>query len=117
MAVETKERDTKGKRRQSEGEIVQIIGPVVDVAFPEGHLPEIYDALVITRDDKERTKLVAEVQRHLGNNWVRAVAMDTSDGLRRGMKVVNTGEPIAVPVGEKTLGRLFNVVGEPIDGK
>ena len=115
MAVQTKERPAKA--RQSEGEIVQIIGPVIDVAFPEGALPEIYDALVITRDDKEKTKLVAEVQRHLGNNWVRAVAMDTSDGLRRGMKVVNTGEPIAVPVGEKTLGRLFNVVGEPIDGK
>src|SRR5438132_5053877 len=92
-----------------------MIGAVLDVAFEEGHLPQIYEALRIARDDK--SELVAEVQQHLGNNWVRAVAMDTSDGLRRGMKVLATGGPITVPVGPETLGRLFNVVGEPIDGK
>ena len=94
--------------------MVQIIGPVLDVQFEEGHLPEIYHALTVTRDNGEI--VVAEVQQHLGNNWVRAVAMSTTDGLRRGMKATSTGESITVPVGEKTLGRVFNVVGEPIDG-
>ncbi|MDQ2952389.1 MAG: F0F1 ATP synthase subunit beta [Chloroflexota bacterium] len=97
------------------GKVVQIIGPVLDVQFEEGHLPEIYHALTVKRDDGE--VVVAEVQQHLGNNWVRAVAMSTTDGLRRGMQALNTGESITVPVGEKTLGRVFNVVGEPIDGK
>ncbi len=97
------------------GRVVQIIGPVLDVQFEEGQLPEIYHALTVTRDDGE--VVVAEVQQHLGNNWVRAVAMSTTDGLRRGMEATNTGESITVPVGEKTLGRVFNVVGEPIDGK
>ena len=98
-----------------QGEIVQIIGPVLDVQFEEGHLPEIYHALTVKRDDGEL--VVAEVQQHLGNNWVRAVAMSTTDGLRRGMKAVNTGSSITVPVGAETLGRVFNVVGETIDGK
>ena len=84
--VETRE-PTK-KRPESFGKIVQIVGPVLDVAFEEGHLPEIYDALRISREDG--TEIVAEVQQHLGNSWVRAVAMDTSDGLRRGMKVLAT---------------------------
>jgi len=114
MAVQTAEKITKPKE-ENLGHIVQIIGPVLDVAFEEGHLPQIYEALRIARDDK--SELVAEVQQHLGNNWVRAVAMDTSDGLRRGMKVLATGQPISVPVGPATLGRLFNVTGDPIDGK
>jgi len=114
MTVQTAEKITKPKE-ENLGHIVQIIGPVLDVAFEEGHLPQIYEALRIARDDK--TELVAEVQQHLGNNWVRAVAMDTSDGLRRGMKVLATGQPISVPVGPATLGRLFNVTGDPIDGK
>ena len=114
MAVQTAEKTTKPKE-ENLGHIVQIIGPVLDVAFEEGHLPQIYEALRIARDDK--SELVAEVQQHLGNNWVRAVAMDTSDGLRRGMKVLATGQPISVPVGPATLGRLFNVTGDPIDGK
>jgi F-type H+-transporting ATPase subunit beta len=113
MAVETKQK-TKAKR-DNFGRIVQIIGPVLDVAFEEGRLPGIYDALRVKREDGD--EIVAEVQQHLGNNWVRAVAMDSTDGLRRGMKVLDTGEPIAVPVGDATLGRLLNVVGEPIDGK
>jgi F-type H+-transporting ATPase subunit beta len=115
MAVETKERAKPTAKEKRIGRIVQIVGPVLDVAFAEGQLPEIYEALRITRDDK--SELVAEVQQHLGNNWVRAVAMDTSDGLRRGMQVLATGESIAVPVGPDTLGRLLNVIGDPIDGK
>ncbi len=106
----------KTKAATGEGEIVQIIGPVLDVHFEEGELPEIYHALTVKRDNGDEL-VTAEVQQHLGNNWVRAVAMQSTDGLRRGMKVTNTGGPITVPVGKDTLGRLFNVVGEPIDGK
>ncbi len=95
------------------GKIVQVLGPVVDIEFPAGHLPEIYNSLQITRDDS--SILVLEVQSHLGNDWVRAVAMSSTDGLRRGMDVVDTGKSIAVPVGKETLGRILNVVGEPID--
>ncbi len=97
------------------GRVVQIMGPVVDVEFPVEELPEIYHALEIERDGQ--SPLILEVQTHLGKNWVRTVAMDTTDGLRRGVHAVDTGAPIAMPVGEATLGRLFNVVGQPIDGK
>ena len=114
MAVKT---PVKKKETAGTGEIVQIIGPVLDVRFEEGELPEIYHALTVKREDKSDEIVTAEVQQHLGNNWVRAVAMQSTDGLRRGMKVTNTGGPITVPVGKDTLGRLFNVVGEPIDGK
>ncbi len=100
--------------RGTKGRVVQVIGPVVDVAFPEGELPDIYHALEIYRDGK---RLVLEVQQHLGNDWVRCVAMDSTDGLRRGEEVVDTGAPIMVPVGPETLGRVFNVIGEPIDEK
>src|SRR6059036_1509551 len=106
----------KTKDATGTGEIVQIIGPVLDVHFEEGELPEIYHAVTVKRDKTDEL-VTAEVQQHLGNNWVRAVAMQSTDGLRRGMKVTNTGGPITVPVGKDTLGRLFNVVGEPIDGK
>src|SRR5205809_4860109 len=106
----------KSKEVTGTGEIVQIIGPVLDVHFEEGELPEIYHALTVKRDKTDEL-VTAEVQQHLGNNWVRAVAMQSTDGLRRGMKVLDTGGPITVPVGPETLGRLFNVVGEPIDGK
>jgi len=95
------------------GRVVQIMGPVVDVRFPKGDLPEIYSALEIPRGDDQ--KLVVEVQQHLGNEWVRCLAMDTTDGLRRGTRAVDTGGPIAVPVGTGTLGRIFNVLGQPID--
>ncbi|MDE3112759.1 MAG: F0F1 ATP synthase subunit beta [Chloroflexota bacterium] len=105
----------KPKTGQNAGAIVQIIGPVLDVQFEEGRLPEIYGALRVRRDDGG--VVIAEVQQHLGNNWVRAVAMETTDGLRRGMTVEDLGGPISAPVGPGTLGRLFNVVGEPIDGK
>jgi F-type H+-transporting ATPase subunit beta len=96
----------------SKGQVVQIMGPVVDIEFPSGELPEIYYAVEIPRNGG---KLVVEVQQHLGNEWVRCVAMDATDGLRRGMEAINTGGPIRVPVGPATLGRIFNVVGEPID--
>ena len=98
----------------SEGRIVQVIGPVVDVEFPRESLPNVLDACTIEREDK--TKLIVEATIHLGENIVRCVAMDSTDGLSRGMGVSNTGEPISVPVGPETLGRMMNVVGEPIDG-
>ena len=98
-----------------EGKISQIIGPVVDVDFPEGQLPSILDALTITRADG--TKLVLETQQHLGEERVRTVSMESTDGLVRGISVTNTGRPIQVPVGPEVLGRMLNVVGEPIDGR
>ncbi len=97
-----------------EGKISQIIGPVVDVDFPEGDLPAILDALTVTRPDG--SKLVLETQQHLGDERVRTISMDGTDGLVRGAAVVNTGHPIQAPVGEKVLGRMLNVVGDPIDG-
>ncbi len=106
MAPETK---TAG----ATGEIVQITGVVVDIEFPADQLPEIYNAVETKLPDGKR--LVLEVQQHLGNDRVRAVAMSTTDGLRRGQAVVDTGASIAVPVGPATLGRIFNVTGEPID--
>lgn len=101
---------------QSVGEIIQIIGPVVDVSFEKegGQLPEIYEALEVVREGKE--SLIIECQQHIGENTVRCVAMDSTDGLRRGMKVVTTGSPIVMPKGEAALGRLLNVVGNAIDG-
>ncbi len=95
------------------GKITQIISAVIDVKFPEGELPEINDAIEITRADK--TKLVVEVAQHLGDDTVRCIALGPTDGLVRGMDAVATGAPISVPVGEETLGRIFNVLGEPID--
>ncbi|GAB4244686.1 MAG: F0F1 ATP synthase subunit beta [Thermoleophilia bacterium] len=99
----------------NKGKIVEIIGPVIDVEFP-GELPAIYNALEIdVKTPSGRIFLVAEVQQHLGDNKVRAVAMDSTDGLARGTTAVDTGRPITVPVGQATLGRLFNLIGEPID--
>ena len=97
------------------GRVIQITGPVVDVEFPAGMLPAIYNAIEVSRPDG--STLVCEVQQHLGNNWVRSVAMTTTDGLPRGAAVLDTGAPITVPVGEVTLGRVFDVLGLPIDGK
>ena len=96
----------------AKGTVVQVIGTVVDVEFPPDQLPSIYNAVEI---DKNGTTVVAEVQQHLGNNWVRTLTMADTDGLRRGAEVVDTGQPIAVPVGPKTLGRLFDVLGRPLD--
>jgi len=103
----------KPKTTTSTGRIVQIIGPVVDVEFPEGSLPDINTALQIPVGGQTVT---LEVANDLGNNWVRSIAMQPTDGLARGMEVNNTGRPIEVPVGQGVLGRVFNVVGEPTDG-
>ncbi|MDP3766647.1 MAG: F0F1 ATP synthase subunit beta, partial [Dehalococcoidia bacterium] len=97
----------------AEGQVRQVIGTVVDVEFPPEQLPGLHNAIEI---DVNGHKLIAEVEQHLGNNWVRCLAMDTTDGLRRGAKAVDTGAAIAVPTGQGTLGRLFNVLGEPLDG-
>lgn len=97
------------------GTIVQAVGPIVDVRFVEGHLPQLLTALEVERKDGE--KLVTEVLQHIGDDTVRSVSMGATEGLVRGMKVRNTGACITVPVGDKTLGRMFNVLGEPIDGK
>ncbi len=96
----------------AKGRVVQIIGTVVDVEFPPDSLPAIYNAIEI---DKNGTAMIAEVQQHLGNNWVRALTMTDTDGLRRGAVATDTGQPIAVPVGPNTLGRLFDVLGSPLD--
>jgi F-type H+/Na+-transporting ATPase subunit beta len=104
---------------QENGRIVEIKGVVIDVVFPGG-LPEIYTALRIDipeREGQEARSLIAEVQQHLGDDRVRAVAMDSTDGLARGLEVVDTGKPISVPVGDSTLGRIWNVIGEPVDEK
>jgi F-type H+-transporting ATPase subunit beta len=99
---------------KAKGRVVQILGGVVDVEFPADQLPEIFEAIEVPRDGGGT--LVLEVQKHLGNNWVRTVAMDATDGLQRGREAFSTGGPIMVPVGSATLGRVFNVLGQPIDG-
>lgn len=99
----------------ADGRVVQILGGVVDVEFPEGNIPELFEAIEVEREGKD--VLVLEVQKHLGNNWVRTVSMDTTDGLQRGVPAKSTGAPIMVPVGPSTLGRIFNVLGHPIDKK
>jgi F-type H+/Na+-transporting ATPase subunit beta len=104
---------------QKPGRIVEIRGVVIDVVFPEG-LPEIDTAVRIdipAQDGQEARSLIAEVQQHLGDDRVRAVAMDSTDGLARGLEVTDTGQPISVPVGDVTLGRIWNVIGDPVDEK
>ncbi len=105
------------KRKQNVGKVVQVIGPVIDVEFDPENLPELYTALRIDDpgDGRPPIHLVAEVQQHIGRNQVRAVAMSSTDGVVRGMPVVDTGGPITVPVGRAALGRILNVVGEPVD--
>ncbi len=98
---------------EKEGLITQVIGPVIDVEFKSGILPDIKDSIEIIVDDN--TKIIAEVQQHLGENRIRSVAMSSTDGIKRGMRVVNTGEPIKIPVGKNILGRILNVLGEPVD--
>jgi F-type H+-transporting ATPase subunit beta len=100
------------------GKIVQVIGPVVDVQFAENTIPPIYQALTIEFDVSGRKEvLTLEVQQHLGGGLARAIAMSSSEGLRRGMNVVDTGAPISVPVGNGVLGRIFDVTGNPVDGR
>ncbi len=101
---------------ENTGEIIQVIGPVIDVSFERSgsELPNIHDALSIDRSDG--SVLIVECQQHIGEHTVRTISMDSTDGLRRGMKVVSKGGPITMPVGEKVRGRLLNVIGESIDG-
>lgn len=101
------------------GRVTQVMGPVVDVEFPPGRVPEIYNSLKLTnaRIDDSADNLTLEVASHLGGNVVRTIAMDTTDGLRRGQDVRDTGKPIAVPVGQEVLGRIFNVVGKAEIGR
>ena len=99
------------------GRVVQIIGPVLDIAFGQGQVPNIYNALQIHSKNAagKDMSVTCEVQQLLGDNCVRAVAMNPTDGLMRGMEVLDTGKPLSVPVGQATLGRIFNVLGEPVD--
>ncbi|MBQ1477446.1 MAG: F0F1 ATP synthase subunit beta, partial [Erysipelotrichaceae bacterium] len=98
----------------NKGKIVQVIGPVVDIRFAEGHLPKLYNAIDVIKNKDE--KLVVEVAQHIGDDTARCIAMGSTDGLVREMECLDTGAPISVPVGPKTLGRMFNVLGEEIDG-
>ncbi|MBA2563956.1 MAG: F0F1 ATP synthase subunit beta [Gemmatimonadetes bacterium] len=109
---------TDGAGERKSGTVVQVIGPVLDVEFPSDAVPEIFTALQLSSEGGEgapELRITAEVQQHLGRNRVRAVSMSSTDGVVRGMEVVNTGAPISVPVGKGVLGRIFNVIGEPID--
>src|SRR5262245_65419635 len=102
---------------QKAGKVVQVIGPVVDIEFEAGHLPAIYNAVRVTTTvpGGETLDVVCEVEQHLGENRVRTVAMKPTDGMRRGMEAIDTGAPISMPVGAATLGRVMNVLGEPVD--
>src|SRR6266702_5946468 len=119
MATRAQEKVTQpaGAAKHNMGKVVQVIGPVLDVEFEPERLPELYNALVIDHpgNGTPPVHLVAEVQQHIGRNQVRAVAMSSTDGVVRGMDAVDTGEPITVPVGEPSLGRILNVLGEPVD--
>src|SRR5512139_749394 len=100
------------------GRIVRIVGPVLDIEFSADTIPSIYNALAIDVETPiGRVKTIAEVEQHLPGNIVRAVAMSSTDGLQRGVEAVDTGAPIKMPVGQSTLGRIWNVMGEPVDGK
>ncbi|MBC8512627.1 MAG: F0F1 ATP synthase subunit beta [Dehalococcoidia bacterium] len=96
----------------AKGKVIQVIGTVVDIEFPQGELPKIYNAIEINQNGN---KIVLEAQHHIGNNWVRCLALSPTDGLERGVEAIDTGAPVTVPVGKATLGRLLNVFGEPLD--
>src|SRR5581483_587261 len=110
---------TNGNGKGAEGKITQVIGPVIDVEFPSGEPPEVYTALKVKNPNVDQTdtarSLTVEVAQHLGEHTVRCIAMDSTDGLVRGMKVMNTHAPIMMPVGKEVLGRILNVVGDPVD--
>src|SRR6266480_582871 len=109
---------TASANGQRTGRIVQVIGSTFDAEFEEGHLPEIYNAIKVDAEHKGvRIRLTGEVQQHLGGNRVRCVALGSTDGLVRGTKAIDTGASLTVPVGKETLGRVFNLLGEPIDGR
>src|SRR3989344_4776338 len=115
MADKTKISSKLNKIDKQAGKIVSIIGPVIDLEFAPGNLPEIYNAVEVKTANG--TRIVLEVQQHLGDNVVRAVSLGSTDGLKRNIPAINTGAPISVPVGIETLGRIFNVTGDPIDNK
>src|ERR687897_869985 len=116
-AIATEKKKTAGPATENVGRVVQFIGPVLDVEFEPEHLPEIYNALEIEDESGGfAVRVTAEVQQHIGQNQVRAVAMSTTDGVSRGMKVTDTGHAITAPVGSAALGRILNVLGEPVDG-
>ena len=104
------------KRGQNIGEVVEVIGPVVEAEFETGDLPEIHDAIKVIDEEHDR-EVTIEIMNQVGDSRVKGVAMSSTDGLKRGMKAIHTGAPISVPVGEECLGRIFNVLGEPIDKK
>jgi len=112
MAQQSTQTTKKSAGARNAGKVVQVIGPVIDVEFEPEQLPELYNALLV---EQPGVRLVAEVQQHIGRNQVRAVAMSTTDGVVRGMPAVDTGAPISVPVGQAALGRILNVLGEPVD--
>src|SRR5204863_5120295 len=112
MATKTKAPPANAAAATNVGRVVQVIGPVIDVEFEPERLPELYNALVV---EQPGVRLVAEVQQHIGRNQVRAVAMSSTDGIVRGMAAADTGQPITVPVGKAALGRILNVLGEPVD--
>ena len=109
--------ENKEKKSKNVGSVTQIIGPVLDIIFPAGKMPNIYNALLVQGKNKsgEDISVTCEVQQLLGDNCVRAISMIGTDGLMRGMDVVDTKNPLTIPVGEPTLGRIFNVLGEPVD--
>ncbi|WJX18661.1 H(+)-transporting two-sector ATPase [Trifolium repens] len=113
----TSDTEVSALENKNLGRITQIIGPVLDVDFPPGKMPYIYNALIVQGRDSlgQQINVTCEVQQLLGNNRIRAVAMSATDGLKRGLEVVDTGAALSVPVGGATLGRIFNVLGEPID--
>ena len=120
MATKKQEKTTTPAGAHNVGKVVQVIGPVLDVEFEPEHLPELYNAVVIDHtghagEGAPAIRLTAEVQQHIGRNQIRAVAMSSTDGVVRGMEVVDTGQPITVPVGAASLGRILNVLGEPVD--
>ena len=120
MTTKTQHEKTKtvGATTPNVGKVIQVIGPVLDVEFEPEHLPELYNALVVDQPGGNGVpplRLVAEVQQHIGRNQVRAVAMTSTDGVVRGMPAVDTGGPITVPVGKAALGRILNVLGDPVD--
>src|SRR5207247_863941 len=117
MATKTQEKPKGPAGAQNVGKVVQVIGPVLDIEFEPERLPEIYNAVVIDHrgNGAPPIRLTAEVQQHIGRNQVRAVAMTSTDGVVRGMEVMDTGKPITVPVGQAALGRILNVLGEPVD--
>jgi F-type H+-transporting ATPase subunit beta len=104
----------QAEAKQNIGKVVQVIGPVLDVEFEPEQLPELYNAVTVGPDSGPG-RLVVEVEQHIGRNQVRAVAMSSTDGVVRGMEAMDTGQPITVPVGKSALGRILNVIGEPVD--